>query len=117
MTRTNVPASELMTPDEAAKWFRRSASWLRQQRELLRFGDRKAQPLFHVNVCRAYVLGKLAGLPAPRLKQVQVQALAADCRLAGATPFDPSIDVPKLLTLDVTQEEIDQPPPREHAEA
>lgn len=89
---------ELMTPDEAARWFRRSPSWLRQQRELLRFGEGKAQPLFHVNVCRAYVLGKLAGLVADALRTVQVQALAADCKLTTPAPMDESRELPALLS-------------------
>lgn len=79
----NGMSQELMTPDEASKWFRRSPSWLRQQRELLRFGDGKAQPLFHVDVCRAYVLGKLSGLSDAALRRVQLRALAAQCRLNG----------------------------------
>ena len=32
---TEIP-QELMTPHEAARWFRRSPSWLRQQARLLR---------------------------------------------------------------------------------
>ena len=55
-------AQELMTPDETARWFRRSVSWLRQQKELLRTVGPRGQPLFHVRVCRAYVLGRLRGL-------------------------------------------------------
>ena len=41
---------ELMTHAEAARWFRRSPSWLRQQKGLLRLGGRNGQPLFHVRV-------------------------------------------------------------------
>lgn len=80
MLKTGMP-QELMTPDEASKWFRRSPSWLRQQRSLLRFGDGKAQPLFHVDVCRAYVLGKLSGLADAALRDVQLKALAAHCKV------------------------------------
>jgi hypothetical protein len=72
-------AQELMTPQEAAKWFRRSISWLRQQRELLRVGGPTGQPLFHVRVCRAYVLGRMGGLTGPALRQMQLTALASVC--------------------------------------
>ncbi len=73
---------ELMTPDEAAKWFRRSPSWLRQQHELLRVGGPGGQPLFHVRVCRAYVLAKLCRLNGPPLRRVQIEALCAACGLS-----------------------------------
>lgn len=79
---TDLP-QELMTPDEAAKWFRRSISWLRQQSELARVGGPGGQPLYHVRVCRAYVLGRMCGLSAEHLRRVQVEALAAACGLAG----------------------------------
>ncbi len=79
-------AQELMTPDEAAKWFRRSISWLRQQRDLLRVGGPHGQPLYHVRVCRAYVLGQLQGLPPETLRTTQLQALASACGLAVAEP-------------------------------
>jgi hypothetical protein len=72
-------AQELMTPDEAARWFRRSPSWLRQQNDLLRFGGPGAQPLYHIRVCRAWVLGRLQGLIGEALRSVQLQALAAAC--------------------------------------
>ncbi len=71
-----------MTPQEAARWFRRSVSWLRQQREILRLGGRTTQPLFHVCICRAYCLGRLCGLAGDALRRVQVEALAAACGLA-----------------------------------
>lgn len=74
-------AQELMTPDEAARWFRRSPSWLRQQRELLHTGGPGGQPLYHVCVCRAYILGRLRGLSGVALRRVQIQALAAACGL------------------------------------
>ncbi|MGE0479556.1 MAG: hypothetical protein AB7Q17_03690 [Phycisphaerae bacterium] len=77
-------AQELMTPNEAAKWFRRSPSWLRQQHDLMRVGGPGGQPLYHVQVCRAYVLGKLISLPAADLKRVQVEALAAACGIPPA---------------------------------
>jgi|GEM_PF-953789 len=72
---------ELMTPDEAARWFRRSPSWLRQQKDLLRLGGPNGQPLFHVRVCRAWVLGRLCDLSREALRRVQLQALAAACGL------------------------------------
>jgi len=72
---------ELMTPDEAARWFRRSPSWLRQQKDLLRLGGPNGQPLFHVRVCRAWVLGRLCHLGGEALRRVQLQALAAACGL------------------------------------
>jgi hypothetical protein len=79
-------AQELMTPDEAAKWFRRSTSWLRQQRDLLHVHGRNGQPLYHVRVCRAYVLGKMRGLSGEALRQIQVEALATACGLASPAP-------------------------------
>jgi hypothetical protein len=74
-------AQELMTPHEAARWFRRSPSWLRQQAKLLRVGGPGGQPLYHVRVCRAYVLGQICGLDDAELQQIQTQALAAACGL------------------------------------
>lgn len=74
-------AQELMTPDEAAKWFRRSPSWLRLQTELLRLGGPGGQPLYHVRVCRAYVFGRMRGLSADELQRVQFEALATACGL------------------------------------
>lgn len=79
----DVP-QELMTPHEAARWFRRSPSWLRQQRDLLRVGGAGGQPLYHVQVCRAYVLGRLCGLQGTTLHAAQVKALAAACGLSEA---------------------------------
>lgn len=76
---------ELMVPNEAARWFRRSLSWLRQQTELLRLGGPKGQPLYHVRICRAYVLGRLCGLTGEALQQVQRRALAADCGVTVET--------------------------------
>ena len=76
-------AQELMTPHEAARWFRRSPSWLRQQGKLLRVGGPGGQPLYHVRVCRAYVLGQLCGLDDRELERVQRDALAAACGLGS----------------------------------
>lgn len=76
-------AQELMTPDEAAKWFRRSTSWLRRQPDLLHVCGRSGQPLYHVRVCRAFVLGKMRGLSGEALRQLQVEALATACGLAS----------------------------------
>ncbi len=75
-------AQELMIPDEAARWFRRSLSWLRQQHELIRLGGTRQQPLYHIRVCRAYVFGRMRKLTGDALQQVQLQALAAACGLA-----------------------------------
>jgi hypothetical protein len=75
-------AQELMTPHEAARWFRRSPSWLRRQPDLLRVSGRGGQPLYHVQVCRAYVLARLCGLDRTALRRAQVKALAAACGLA-----------------------------------
>lgn len=79
---------EMMTPEEAARWFRRSPSWLRQQRGLLRFGQDRAQPLFHVAVCRAFVLGRLANLSEEQLRNVQIHALASACKLESTLPAE-----------------------------
>lgn len=75
---TDVP-QELMTPDEAATWFRRSPSWLRRQPELLRVGGPGGQALYHVRVCRAYLLGLACGLSGAALRAVQLRGLAAAC--------------------------------------
>ncbi|MFH1747482.1 MAG: hypothetical protein ABIG44_10610 [Planctomycetota bacterium] len=75
-------SQELMTPHETARWFRRSPSWLRQQTGLLRLAGPGGQPLYHVRVCRAYVLGRLCGLLADKLHNVQIRALAAACGLS-----------------------------------
>jgi len=75
---------ELMTPPEAAEWFRRSASWLRHQPELLRIQGVGGQPLYHVNVCRAYVLGRLCGLAGRPLRRLQLRALVVACSLTRA---------------------------------
>lgn len=80
-------AQELMTPHEAARWFRRSPSWLRQQTKLLRVGGPGGQPLYHVRVCRAYVLGQLCGLDDAELRRVQIEALAAACGLSKDSQF------------------------------
>ncbi len=69
---------ELMTPDEAAGWFRRSASWIRHQPDLVRLGP-AGQPLYHIQACRAYVLGRICGLSSDHLRRVQIKALAAAC--------------------------------------
>lgn len=77
----SVPPQELMTPDEAARWFRRSPSWLRRQHDLQRLGTAQGQPLYHVDICRAYVLGKVCGLVGDALRNVQIAALSASCRV------------------------------------
>lgn len=75
------PLQEIMTTVEAAEWFRRSVSWLRQQPDLLRLAVPRGQPLYHVRVCRAYILGCLRGARGNDLREVQLQALAAACAL------------------------------------
>lgn len=70
---------ELMTPREAARWFRRSISWLRRRTDLVRLGRAGGQPLYHVQVCRAYVFGKLCGQEGAALLRTQLVALAAAC--------------------------------------
>jgi hypothetical protein len=87
-------AQELMTPHEAARWFRRSASWLRQQNKLLRVGGPGGQPLYHVRVCRAYVLGQLCGMEGAGLRRLQIRALAAACGLMDRSHGVPAADSP-----------------------
>lgn len=72
-------AQELMTPHEAARWFRRSASWLRQQENLIKLGGPNGQPLYHTQACRAYVYGRMCELDGTALRKVQLDALAAAC--------------------------------------
>ena len=85
-------AQELMTPHETARWFRRSPAWLRQQTKLLRVGGPGMQPLYHVRVCRAYVLGQLCGLDPTELRRVQIWALAEACGLAGDRRLQPEAE-------------------------
>ncbi len=73
---------ELMTPEEAAKWFRRSTTWLRQRTDLLRLSGPASQPLYHVRVCRAYVLGLVCGLGPDALRRAQIKSLAEACGLS-----------------------------------
>jgi hypothetical protein len=93
---------ELMTPPEAAKWFRRSPSWLRQQPELLRIRGVGGQPLYHVSVCRAYVLGRLCRLAGGRLRRLQIRALVAACGLGGARgPLPAPVQMGDRLSADI----------------
>ncbi len=73
---------ELMTPTEAAIWFRRSVSWLRRQPQLVRLSGPGGQPLYHLAVCRAFVLGQMAGASGVELRRLQIAALARDCGLS-----------------------------------
>ncbi len=75
---------ELMTPQEAAEWFRRSPTWIREQKHLLRMRAGGGQALYHVDICRAYVLGLLRELDGDALRSLQVTALEAACKLAPA---------------------------------
>lgn len=72
---------EVMTMQEAARWFRRSTSWLRLQTDLLRLVGPGGLPLFHIRLCRTYILGRLCGLQGVLLRQAQVRALAVECGL------------------------------------
>ncbi len=107
-------AQELMTPDEAAKWFRRSLSWLRQQRDLVRAAGAGGQPLYHVQVCRAYIFGRMADLAGDALRRVQLRALAVAC---GVPEFAPAADpaecacVAALPTCAATPTSGAAPPP------
>ena len=74
---------ELMTPREAAKWFRRSPAWLRQQRGLLRVAGPGGQPLYHIAVCRAYVFGRMCRIDGDELQRVQIDALQAAAGIAA----------------------------------
>ena len=108
MQRTTQPP-ELMTPDEAARWFRRSPSWLRQQRDLVRLGANRAQPLFHVKVCRAWVLGKMSRLDPDALRRLQLKALESECQispessLANPTKQGPDADPLAPLCAELTE--------------
>lgn len=84
MSMLPAPTAEVLTPAEAARWFKRSPSWLRAQRELLRAAAPNGRPRYHVRVCRAYLLGRMAGLSGDALRRVQLEALAGECRLAAA---------------------------------
>ena len=88
---------ELMCPPEAARWFRRSVSWLRQQKDLVRIGGPNGQPLFHVRVCRAYVLGQMRGLTGEALRDFQLAALASACGLT-LEPSGPTAAIPGANT-------------------
>lgn len=87
---------ELMSPREAAAWFRRSPSWLRRQRDLVRFPNESAQPLYHVALCRAYVLGVVSGICGAELRRLQLAALSVACGVAvgetGASAEGPACD-------------------------
>ena len=74
---------ELMTPQETAEWFRRSPTWVREQKHLLRMRASGGQALYHVDVCRAYVLGTMRSLDEDGLRRVQIAALEASCKLHG----------------------------------
>lgn len=87
---------ELMTPPEAAKWFRRSTSWLRRQPHLVKLVGPRGQPLYHIGSCRAYMLGQLIGATGPELRRVQLRTLAKACglsedRTVAAATCDPSM--------------------------
>jgi len=90
----NNLSQELMTPHEAARWFRRSPSWLRQQADLLRLRAAGGQPLFHVAVCRAYVLGRLCGLESAALRELQIRSLTAACGLPEQQELLARLDSP-----------------------
>jgi hypothetical protein len=91
---------ELMCPPEAARWFRRSISWLRQQKDLVRIGGPNGQPLFHVRACRAYVLGKMRGLDGDALRDFQLAALASACGLTLEPSGPPAARPPANIAAD-----------------
>ncbi len=72
---------ELMTPKEAARWFRRSTCWLRRRRQLLRLGTSAGAPLYHVRACRAFLIGSALGLSGEELRRFQLAALSEVCGL------------------------------------
>jgi len=102
---------EIMTPVEAAEWFRRSVSWLRQQPELLRIGGPRGQPLYHVHVCRAYILGRLRGVKGEALREIQLAALAAACALDGVDERAPVARAGKAPVMAVRGAEVRPPLP------
>jgi hypothetical protein len=73
---------ELLTSPEAAKWFRRSTSWLRRQPHIVKLVGPNGQPLYHIRSIRAYVLGQLVSASGPELRRVQLRALADACGLS-----------------------------------
>lgn len=110
-------AQEVMTPKEAAQWFRRSASWLRHQQDLLRVGGTQTVPLFHVRVCRAYMLARMCGLSSEDVRRVQLAALAECCGLdaesvtqtaVGAIPQLDEVGMDDELSLDNPEGERNQ---------
>jgi hypothetical protein len=105
------PVQEIMTTVEAAEWFRRSVSWLRQQPELLRICGKRGQPLYHVRVCRAYILGHLRGARGDALREVQLAALAAACDLAGDDPRPPGAPLRRAPVMAVRSAEVRPTPP------
>jgi hypothetical protein len=102
---------EIMTAVEAAEWFRRSVSWLRQQPDLLRISGRRGQPLFHVRVCRAYILGRLRGVKGEALREVQLDALAAACEVAGDDERTPVIQAGQAPATALHRAEVRPPAP------
>lgn len=77
---------ELMTAGEAARWFRRSASWLRRQKAILKLAGPGGRPLYHLAACRAYLLGIASGWDAQMLRAAQLDALKAASGLSAAQP-------------------------------
>lgn len=75
---------EMMTAAETARWFRRSRSWLRRRPDILKLAGACGRPLYHVNACRAYLLGLACNLDAEELRRVQLDAIAAASGLAPA---------------------------------
>ena len=82
-------AQELLTPDEAATWFRRSATWLRNVDDLVVFSAGQfgagGQTLYPLACLRAFVLGWTEGLRGAALRRRQIEALAGACGLAAET--------------------------------
>ena len=87
---------ELLTPPEAAKWFRRSTSWLRRQPHILKLVGPRGQPLYHIRALRAYVLGQLVRARGPELRRVQLHALADACGLSKDRAIAAIVHEPSL---------------------
>ncbi len=99
--------SELLTPGEAAAWFRRSPTWVRQQRDLLRLGPK--YQLYHRAACRAFVLARMLGLTGADARRLQVLALAAACGLRVSLVADDGKRVCQFQTLLVERPPDDDP--------
>lgn len=100
---------ELLTPDEAATWFRRSALWVNALDGLVVFSASAlggpGHRLYHIRCLRAFVLGWMEGLRGDALRQRQLSALAVDC---GLEPLSPE---PRVLNTGARPVPAPPPPP------